>query len=768
MSRIRSSAILVLLSLPLLIVSLGNCTQLSAEEKKAAHYERGMDYFEAGKYSEALIEFRNIIQLDPKDAKAYHQMALIHLKLGGMPDLQAAFWELTKAVEFDPSIEDAHLQLGEFYLHDKKPQEAKKHAEIVLASSPQDPKGHLLRGRSLIIEKEFEEGIAELQKSLELDPTNEQVYIDLARAFFTLKKFDEAFAILGTGLQKIPNSTAMILAQGDLLALQGKTREAETYYQQAITLDPDDEALYPRVAKFFEATRQFKKAEEVYQQMAARKPKSEQPQILLGNFYVFMGTGEKALAHYRKARELNPQSNEVRKILINFYLDNQQWDQAEQELSLPFDAKKKDAFDQTFAARLLIGRGKTDQAIPLLQRILKAEPDQAMAHQHLGMAWGQKNDIPQAIQSLSQAKRLAPQDRGIRKAMAIVRLAEGSYDLAIEEARAALQLNPRDLQAVHILAQAFLGNKDVGQAKRLYEAIVDKVPQDFTAHYKLGLIARQDKKYQEALDHFEQTLKINKNFIQAITQMASLHVDRGEAKQARERVQQQIAVTPDNPLLYNLLGRLWMRANQADQAEQAFKKALELDGQIQASYMNLAELYERTNRVDDAVREYNRLLEKNPKVASAHMILGMIAEQKNQLDTAKDHYRKTLAIDPDFAPAANNLAWLLVDQDGNLDEALGFAENARAQQPEDPHTADTLGWIYYKRQAYLKAVSLLQEAAQKLPEHPVVQYHLGMAQYKKGEEQQARKTLERALMISANFPGADDAKATLDELKTPK
>ena len=100
----RSTRLVFCLVLPFLLVSLGNCTQLSAEEKKAKHYERGMAYFNEEKYQESLIEFKNIVQLDPKDANAYHQLALIHLKLGGLPDLQAAFGELSKAVEIDPTI----------------------------------------------------------------------------------------------------------------------------------------------------------------------------------------------------------------------------------------------------------------------------------------------------------------------------------------------------------------------------------------------------------------------------------------------------------------------------------------------------------------------------------------------------------------------------------------------------------------------------------------------------------------------------------------
>ena len=120
-------------------------------------------------------------------------------------------------------FKDAQLKLGEFYLLSQEPKEAKKHADIVLASSPQDPKGHLLRGRSLIVEKEFEEGITELKKSLELDPANEQIYLDLARAYVAMKKHEEAKTILEQGLERNSTSTTLILATGDLLLVQGKT-----------------------------------------------------------------------------------------------------------------------------------------------------------------------------------------------------------------------------------------------------------------------------------------------------------------------------------------------------------------------------------------------------------------------------------------------------------------------------------------------------------------------------------------------------------------
>ena len=68
---------------------IGLCLALTActatpEEKKAKHMERGNKYFDQGKFNEAAIEYKNVIQADPKDAVAHHKLAQTYLALGGL------------------------------------------------------------------------------------------------------------------------------------------------------------------------------------------------------------------------------------------------------------------------------------------------------------------------------------------------------------------------------------------------------------------------------------------------------------------------------------------------------------------------------------------------------------------------------------------------------------------------------------------------------------------------------------------------------------
>jgi Tfp pilus assembly protein PilF len=124
---LHTSRNLLALTLSIAVV-LGGCSA-SPEEKKAKHLQRAQAYFEKGQYQEAVLEYRNVVQVDPKNADAHYKLALAYLKVGGMPGLQGAFEGLSKTVELDPSNRDAQLKLGELYLLAREPAKAKERAD---------------------------------------------------------------------------------------------------------------------------------------------------------------------------------------------------------------------------------------------------------------------------------------------------------------------------------------------------------------------------------------------------------------------------------------------------------------------------------------------------------------------------------------------------------------------------------------------------------------------------------------------------------------
>ena len=101
---------------------------------------------------------------------------------------------------------------------------------------------------------------------------------------------------------------------------------------------------------------------------------------------------------------------------------------------------------------------------------------------------------------------------------------------------------------------------------------------------------------------------------------------------------------------------------------------------------------------------------------------------------------------------------------GDLDKALGLAQKALAQRPEEPSVLDTVGWVYYKKTDTAKAVEYLEKARAKSADDPSVNYHLGMAYAKAGKKEQAKEYLKKALAAGREFQGKADAEKALGGL----
>lgn len=647
------------------------------------------------------------------------------------------------------------------YFEKSQPGKAHEQADLVLVSAPQDAEGLILKGRSLINEQHYAEGIKELIKAIELDPQNMQTYIDLARAYFAAKDPAAAEKTLNQALTVNPRSTEIMLALGDFRATTGKPDQAEVIYKQALAIAPENEAIYLRLAGFYQRYSKWPEVESTLQKLAALKPQDEKPHIYLGDFFAWLGQPDKALASYQRATEVNPSSFLARDKLISHYLDAGKTEEADARVQDILKKSNKDLMGRFFDARIRLAKGNADEAISLLQGVVKDDPTFAGAHHFLGVAFMQKHQTLQAQRAFTEAVKRNPNLPESRTALAGIHLAEGSLDLAIEQAQAAIQLNPRNVQAAIISGDAYLRKGDFAKSKQVFEAVAQGLPKEAIGPYRLGLVARAEKNDAKALAYFDDALSRKPSAIEPLAQIAMVKIAQGKSNEARERVTKQLEASPNNPLLYNLLGQLWMQAKDTGQAEIVFKRAIELDSSLLSAYLNLGQLYHQADKRDQAVKEYEAVLAKDPKALQAHMLLGIIHESQKEYEKAQGHYQESLKINPRFAPAANNLAWILAERGGNLDSALSYAQTAREQKPNDPHIADTLGWIYYKKNAYPLAVNLLKESAEKLPNEPEVQYHYGMAQYKNGDTAGAKKTLHASLKLSQSFSGSEEAKKTL-------
>jgi len=117
-------------------------------------------------------------------------------------------------------------------------------------------------------------------------------------------------------------------------------------------------------------------------------------------------------------------------------------------------------------------------------------------------------------------------------------------------------------------------------------------------------------------------------------------------------------------------------------------------------------------------------------------------------DEAKQIYEATLKLDANSGIPLNNLAFLIAEHNGDLDDALTKAQKAKQLLPNTFEVADTLGWIYLKKNLSDNAIDIFKYLVTKAPNHSTFRYHLGMALYQKGDKPKAIKELNDALKFN--------------------
>jgi tetratricopeptide (TPR) repeat protein len=81
----------------------------------------------------------------------------------------------------------------------------------------------------------------------------------------------------------------------------------------------------------------------------------------------------------------------------------------------------------------------------------------------------------------------------------------------------------------------------------------------------------------------------------------------------------------------------------------------------------------------------------------------------------------------------------------HLDQALKLVQRALEIRPEDGYIMDSLGWVYFKKQAYDKAIFYLEKAVELSEYETVIAAHLADAYLKIGQREKAITMYKKAL-----------------------
>ena len=108
--------------------------------------------------------------------------------------------------------------------------------------------------------------------------------------------------------------------------------------------------------------------------------------------------------------------------------------------------------------------------------------------------------------------------------------------------------------------------------------------------------------------------------------------------------------------------------------------------------------------------------------------------------------KAVISLDPKNANALNYLGYTYADLGENLDEAERLIKEALKYKPDDGYIIDSLGWVYFKKGDFKKALKYLKKAVDLVSDDPVILEHLGDAYMKTDNRANALKFYKQSLL----------------------
>jgi len=768
-----SVSVRLLLACSLLTTMFTGCSR-DPNVRKQKYLDSGEKYFAEGKYREASIQYLNAIQIDSRFAQAHYDLSQTYLKLG---DSNRAFQELTRTVELAPDNYRAHTDLANLLVTVRNPdgtpvqdtlKQAKTHLDLLRQKQPNNPETLEAWANYYVAQNNLGAAIQEMQQAISLDPNRSESYLLLALLQFRSNLPDQAEANFKKSIEVDPKALSPQLALGGFYQSRNRLPEAEQQFHRAIALDPKNPS--PRAALVRLLMLEGKKAEteSFLQQTKQDISDKSEGYRMLGDFYFANGDLDKATVEYASLYKDHSRDIQVKKNYVQLLILKNQLEEATKLNNEILKASPKDVDALVYKAQVQLRQNDAAGATNSLQSALRNDPDNAIAHYQLGIAFDQQHNEGRAEQEWREAVRLRPDLTDAQRALAALALRRGDLDALTLTAQQIIATQPYSADGYLLKGIAEVTRQKYSDAQQDAQRAMQRAPQSPAPYVQMGNVHLAQKQYADAEKYYLEALDKDPSSSDGLSGFMNTCFAQKQFDRAIAAAHAQIAKQPNNSNFYDLLGTaLFNGKKDLPGAEAALRKAVELDKNNLDAVEKLGKVQVQEGSADQAIALYQQSIRDNPRDVRLYILCGELYESKQNWDQAKTLYQQALSIQPDHPLASNNLAYVILEQGGNVDVALGMAQTARRGMPDSANAADTLGWAYYQKGIYHSAISQFQEAlrlAQKRgdPDDATIHYHLGLAYQKANQTALARQQLEKALKLS---PNNTDARKALSELR---
>ena len=565
------------------------------------------------------------------------------------------------------------------------------------AKAPKDPYVHLISGELALRRGKFDEAEKAFQIALTLGG-GARAQWGLARVLLNRDDRDAQIAAIEETLKMSPLHIDARIAKAHILVERSEERQALTLLREAVGLSPvDNEYLwsyksakaqgYSIIGYLHETRGRLHLARKAYDMALAADPYRMEALLGAGGVSLREHRFNDALARFESALNTakvnDPKvftgrkaSTEATFGISRAYFELGRQPEAREKLHLLSQSLPEDS-------EILLWLGKTENKLQrrevaesLYRKAIGIKPNDFEGYLALAQLYFDQGKTEEAIAVLRDAASNVPESAPMHRLRGESELKSKRLDTAIHHFKRALELDPEDLEARFMMANAFRKNGQLHEAKLTLDQVASRDAAFAGLDIEWGLYYEAQGAYGKAVDKYRGALEKDPESTELLLRLGAAQVENGEIEAAGATLRDVIRRIPNSAEAEYFIGRIDMAKHRTPDALTHFDRAIALDpgraefhiwaGKAALEMKNIGRVNEEAQKaididastgeayllrglirmragiVKNALRDFNRALKLKPSLSAAYAYMGECYDQLRRLDEAVRSYRKAL------------------------------------------------------------------------------------------------------------------------------
>jgi tetratricopeptide (TPR) repeat protein len=609
--------------------------------------------------------------------------------------------------------------------------EAKTATLEVLEHHPSSIEGYNLLGIIETNQQDYAGALLAFKKALQIAPNSVKTYNNIGNVCVAMKDPVSAEKAFRTGLRLDPANQDGNYNLGVLLMMEGKQAEAIPHFQK---LPEQNLAGRFNLVRAYCETKRVQDALRVATEISAQGKNDVQLHFSLGVLLASEKQYKPAQLEFEKADALQPETFEIIYNLGQAYLRD----------------------------------GQIPKSKLALNRALKLKPDSVEAMYLLAQAYKNEGRPLDALDLLLRARKLSPQNVDVIFLMAQISMSQNYFEDAIPLLESGVQIAPQRADLIAALGESYFMGGKVDKAIDQFTKLL-KIENSARSYSFLGLSYRNLGRFDEAKKYFEEGIKLDPHNTSCLFNLGFIAERQGDAAAAENYFQQTLRSNPGFPDALLELANIRMSAKKYQEAEELLRRYVRVSRDPANGYYKLAMAERALHETAAAERDLNSFKSLSKNSASGPLPFENLFDYLNNRSNLAPGARTQL----DLAELTNEVKkhpdqpqnlYLLAEaylKAGDIENARGTIAQLDQLAGGDFRTMAGIGVLLARFHLYDDAIQHFQHALEINPNSDDVKFDLANAYFRKRQYAQA---LEIAQQVSPDEQKDDAYMALLGDI----